>query len=187
MHEIRGLERPSAIGINREDNNVGGCDRSLLTTSAHPAARKIRSRIGRTTTIARTTNASAAIIVAHLGQRKIHLRFMSYVAQSRHRPTSSTICRCGAKPARAAASCSRRVELDVLDLVAPSALLAEEQRAMMRVTKMLAGRIGVAALDLVDKAVLEKKIERAIDGRRRDGLALAPRKLVDDRIGPERA
>ena len=77
------------------------------------------------------------------------------------------------------------IELDVLDLVAPSALLAQEQRAVMRVTEVLAGRIGVAALDLVDEAVLEKKIERAIDGRRRDRLAFAARKLVDDRIGPK--
>ena len=49
------------------------------------------------------------------------------------------------------------VELNVLDFVAPSALLAQEQRAMMRVTEMLAGRIGVAALDLVDEAMVEKK------------------------------
>ena len=34
-----------------------------------------------------------------------------YGAQSRHRPTSSTICRWGAKPARAAASCRRRSSL----------------------------------------------------------------------------
>ena len=79
------------------------------------------------------------------------------------------------------------VELDVLDFVAPSALFAQEQRAVMRVAEVLARRVGVAALDLVDEAVLEKKIERAIDGRRRDGLAFAPRELVDDRIGPKRA
>jgi len=79
------------------------------------------------------------------------------------------------------------VELHVLDLVAASALLAQEQRAMMRVAQVLAMRVGVAALDLVDEAVLEKEIERAVDGRRRDGLALAARKLVDDRIGPKRA
>src|SRR5580693_5594297 len=77
------------------------------------------------------------------------------------------------------------VELDVLDLVAPSAFLAQEQRAVMGMTDVLAGRIGVAALDLVEKTVLEKKIECAINSRRRDRLALAARKLVDDRIGPE--
>ena len=77
------------------------------------------------------------------------------------------------------------IELNVLDLVAPSAFLAQEQRAMMGVTEVLAGRIGVAALDLVEKTVLEKKIESAINGRRRDRLALATRQLVDDRIGPE--
>src|ERR1700722_5284675 len=57
---------------------------------------------------------------------------------------------------------------------------------MMRVTQMLAGRIGIAALDLVDEAVLEEEVERAIDGRRRDRFALAPRELVDDRVGAER-
>src|ERR1700729_3091509 len=77
------------------------------------------------------------------------------------------------------------IELDVLDLVAPSAFLAQEQRAMMGVAEVLAGRIGVAALDLVEKTVLEKKIERAINGRRRDRLALATRELIDDRIGSE--
>src|ERR1700730_15297837 len=77
------------------------------------------------------------------------------------------------------------INLDVLDLVAPSAFLAQEQRAVMGVTEVLAGRIGVAALDLVDEAVLKKKIEGAIDGRRRDRLAFAARKLVDDRIGPK--
>ena len=78
------------------------------------------------------------------------------------------------------------INLHVLDLVAPSAFLAQEQRAVMGVTKMLAGRIGVAAFDLVNKPVLEKKIERAIDGRRRDRLAFTARKLVDNRIGPKR-
>ena len=43
----------------------------------------------------------------------------------------------------------------------------------MGVTEVLAGRIGVAALDLVEKTVLEKKIEGAINGRRRDRLAFA--------------
>ena len=66
------------------------------------------------------------------------------------------------------------VELDVLDLVAASALLAQEQRAMMRVAEVLAGRIGVAALDLVDEAVIEKEVERAINGRRGDRLAFEP-------------
>src|ERR1700722_7339543 len=79
------------------------------------------------------------------------------------------------------------VELYVLAFVAPFAPLAQQQRGMMCVPNMLAGRVGVATLDLVHKAVLEKKIERTIDGRRRDRFAFAPRKLVDDRIGPERA
>jgi len=71
-----------------------------------------------------------------------------------------------------AGSCllQQTIELNVLDLVAPSAFLAQEQRAMMGVTEVLAGRIGVAAFDLVEKTVLEKKIEGAIDGRRRDRL-----------------
>ena len=65
------------------------------------------------------------------------------------------------------------IKLDVLDLVAPPALLAQEKRPMMGVTEVLARRVGVAALDLVEKTVLEKKIEGAINRRRRDRLAFA--------------
>ena len=132
-------------------------------------------------------NASAARIAAHHDHPKILLRFRnarSAVPAEAHKLDHL--------PVRGEAGAGGRVlqqtvELHVLDLVAASALLAQEQRAMMGVTEMLAGRIGVAALDLVDEAVLEKKIEGAIDGRRRDRLAFAPRKLVDDRIGPKRA
>ena len=77
------------------------------------------------------------------------------------------------------------IELDVLDLVASSALFAEKQRPVMRMPEMLARRIGVAALDLVEESIFEKEVERAIDGRRRDRLAFLPRELVDDRIGAE--
>ena len=51
---------------------------------------------------------------------------------------------------------------------------------------MFAGRVGVEALDLVHEAVLEKEIERPVDGRRRDRLAFAARHFLDDRIGAER-
>ena len=56
----------------------------------------------------------------------------------------------------------------------------------MRVAEMFARGKRVAALDLVQKAVLEEKLERAIDGRRRDRLALAFRERLDDRVGAER-
>ena len=41
----------------------------------------------------------------------------------------------------------------------------------MGVAEMLARSKGVAALDLVQEAVLEEELERAIHGRRRDRLA----------------
>ena len=53
---------------------------------------------------------------------------------------------------------------------------------MMGVAEVLAGGVGVAALDLVDESMVEKKIERAVDRRRRDRFAFEPRELVD-RIG----
>src|SRR5271154_512950 len=57
----------------------------------------------------------------------------------------------------------------------------------MRVAEMFATRKRVAALDLVQKAVLEEELQRAIDGRRRDRLSLAFRERLDDRVGPERS
>ena len=81
---------------------------------------------------------------------------------------------------------SRRATSCVLDLVAAAAFLAQQQHALMGVAEMLARRIGVAALDLVQEAVLEEKLERAIDGRRRDRLAFLARQRVEDRVGAER-
>ena len=109
-YEVRRLERASGVRINRQDNDIGVGDR-FATTRAHPAARKTGSRRGRTATTTNMTRASVARTRAHHGHPKILLRFMGYAAQSRHRPTSSTICRCGAKPARLAASCNRRSSL----------------------------------------------------------------------------
>ena len=58
---------------------------------------------------------------------------------------------------------------------------------MVRVTEVLAGRVGVAAFDLVNKAVVEEELQRPVDRRRRDLLALQPCKAIDDRIGAQRA
>ena len=57
---------------------------------------------------------------------------------------------------------------------------------MMGVAEMLAGGVGVQALDLVHEAVLEEEVERPVDGRRRDLLPLAAGQLLEDRIGAER-
>ncbi len=70
-----------------------GATGSLLTTRAQPAARKTDSRRGRMAAVAIAANTSAAKIVAHIGHPKILVRFIAYGAQSRHKPTSSTICR----------------------------------------------------------------------------------------------
>src|SRR5271169_24370 len=77
------------------------------------------------------------------------------------------------------------VELDVLNFVASSAFVAKQQHAVMGVADMLARRIGVPALDLVDESMVEQKLERPVNRRRRDLLAFAPRQLVDDRIGAQ--
>ena len=77
-------------------------------------------------------------------------------------------------------------DLVVLDLVAAAAFLAQQQHALVGVADVLARRIGVAALDLVQEAVLEQELERAIDGRRRDRLAFLARQRVEDRVGAER-
>src|SRR5271170_848983 len=77
------------------------------------------------------------------------------------------------------------VEPYVFDFVASPALVAEQQNTVMGVAEVLAGRIGVAALDLVDESMIEKKIESAVDRRRRDRFAFEPRELVDDRIGAQ--
>jgi hypothetical protein len=56
----------------------------------------------------------------------------------------------------------------------------------MGVAEMLAGRVSVERLDLVDEAVVEEEVERAIDGRGRDLLAVPARQFLQDRIGAER-
>jgi hypothetical protein len=55
----------------------------------------------------------------------------------------------------------------------------------MVMADMLAWRIGIATFDLMQKAVLEKKFQRPVDGGRSHGLLLHPRHLVDDGIGTE--
>jgi hypothetical protein len=82
------------------------------------------------------------------------------------------VCRPGANPAPAARFPQQTVEFDALDFIAPSALLAQQRRPVMRVTETLAGRMDVAAFDLVESMV-EEKPELAIDvGPWRDGPAL---------------
>lgn len=80
----------------------------------------------------------------------------------------------------------RAIEPGLVDLFAATALLAKEQNALVGMAEVGAGRVGVAAFDLVNEAVLQKELEGAIDGGRRDRLALEAAHLVDDRIGPER-
>ena len=80
----------------------------------------------------------------------------------------------------------RADQREILDLVAAPAFLAQQQHALVRMVEMLAARIGVAALDLVQEAVLEQEVERPVDGRRRDRLAFAAGQRLDDRIGAER-
>ena len=107
-------------------------------------------------------------------------------AHRRHRPCASTITRRRAKPLPAARLRDGAHDLRVFDLLAAAAGLADQQHAVMRVAEMLAGRVGVEGLDLVDEAVAEKEIERPVHGRRRRLLAFAARKLFEDRIGAER-
>ena len=67
------------------------------------------------------------------------------------------------------------VEARVLDFIRAPATPANQQDAVMVMAQMLAGRIGVAAFDFVQKAVFEKKLQSAIDGRRGDRLVLLAR------------
>jgi hypothetical protein len=67
------------------------------------------------------------------------------------------------------------VEIGVLDLVGTPAAPADQQDALMVVAEMRAGRVGVAAFDLVYEAVGEEEIQRAVDGRRRDRFMLRAR------------
>jgi hypothetical protein len=77
------------------------------------------------------------------------------------------------------------VEARAFDLVGSPATLADQQNAMMGVAEVLAGGVGVAAFDLVQKAVVEKELQRAVDGRGSDRLVLLARQFLDDRIGPQ--
>ena len=92
----------------------------------------------------------------------------------------------GRKALRLRGAVDRRADALVLDLDAAPASLAAQQHAAMGVVEMRAGREHVAALDAVQKAVLDQEIERAIDRRRGDRLVLALGQRLDDRVGAER-
>src|SRR5579872_6857456 len=54
------------------------------------------------------------------------------------------------------------VETRAFDFIGSPAALANQQNALMAMADMLARGIGVAALDLVQEAVLQEKVQRAI-------------------------
>ena len=78
------------------------------------------------------------------------------------------------------------VEGGILDLVTAAAFLTEQQNALVRMADVPARRKDVAALDFVEKAVLQEKFQRTVDCWRRDLFSFDFGQFFDDRIGPER-
>ena len=74
----------------------------------------------------------------------------------------------------------------VFDLVSVAALFTYEQNAVVGAADVPARRKDIPALDFVEKAVLDEKLQRTVDCRRRDLFAFDFGELVDDRVGAER-
>ena len=86
---------------------------------------------------------------------------------------------------------SPRLRLDQLghpsiaDLLRTRAAVADQERHLMRLGRMVAGDVGVDRLELVDETLLEKEIERAIDRGWR-GVPVAFAQLIEQVVGLDR-
>src|SRR5690349_24567925 len=73
----------------------------------------------------------------------------------------------------------------IADFLGAGAVVADQERYLVRLCRMVAGNIGVDGFELVDEALLEQEIERAIDGRRRC-VAVALAQVIEQVIRLDR-
>ena len=105
--------------------------------------------------------------------------------QSSQTPCTSSVCARGLKPVLARLLAEQFRHALVADLDRTRADVADQERNLVRLVRMMAADERVDRFELVDKAIFEQEIERAVDGRRR-GVAAVVAELVEQVIGLDR-
>ena len=116
------------------------------------------------------------------------MRIAAQLAASRHSsqtPCTSSVCARGLKAMLARLLAEQARNALVADLDRARADVADQERHLVRFVRMMAADECVDRFELVDEAMLEQEIERAVDGRRcRAATAFA--KLIEQVIRLDR-